>query len=278
MIFERFLGRRKQEPQREAEVSEAFKASRAVDVVDFVSREVAAMIKPGITIGDIERFVAEITKPTGAQLYFKGYRGYPSSMSLPVNDEVVHTPPSKRILREGDLLKMEFGVALNARHAVVEWTFPIGKISAEDQALLNGAHDALLAGLKQIRIGARVGAISFAIHKALQTAGLSPSHHFVGYGIGAQPVCPPQIPCFSPYTDESQIVGQRLRKGMILAILVIAHQGEPTYRVNQDGWTVRTVDGRKAALFSRMVEVTDEGATILTKAPVFGSLGETAFP
>ena len=227
------------------------------------------MIRPDIRTVEIERLVAKITKPTGAHLYFKGYRGYPSIISLPVNDELVHTPPSKRILREGDLLKMEFGVALDSRHAVVEWTFPVGRISLEDQTLLEGAHNALLAGLGEVRTGARLGAVSFAIHRALTASGLSPNRDFVGYGIGTQPVMSPQIPCYSSCTDETQVGGPRLCKGMVLAILVIAHQGKSACFVNPNGWGVRTTDGRKAALFSRMIEVTDGGAKILTRDPVF---------
>jgi methionyl aminopeptidase len=267
MNFGRLFGKPRSLPP--SLTSEALKASRAVDVVDFVSREVAEIIKPGITTEEIERYVAEIVRPTGATLYFKGYRGYPSILSLPVNDEIVHTPPSKRRLQEGDLLKMEFGVALRERHAVIEWTFPVGRISAEDQSLLVSAYAALQAGVAQVRTGARVGAISFAIQKALKAAGLSPNQQFVGYGIGERAHMEPQIPCFSHYVDESQIGGPRLPAGKVLAILVIAHQGASECFVDRDRWTVRTKDGKKAALYSRMVEVTDEGAKILTKDPVF---------
>lgn len=253
-------------PQVKENLPSPPKTDDPVVLLDFVYKDLGSFVKPGISTRDIESRIQGLISETPAVPYFKGYKGYPSIVSTPVNFEVVHTPPTKRRLQDGDILKVEFGLKLNAEHAFVGWTFALGSISPERAKLLTGTHNALAAALREIRSDARVGAISQAVESELTHHGLYPSHEFVGYRIGQQPTMKPAIPCFSsaPVDRTSTI-----KTGMKLALIVIAHAKEPELRVKSDYWTVHDTQHADSAYFSAMVRVTDAGFEQLNQYPVW---------
>lgn len=235
-------------------------------LIGFIYQEIEKQVAPGVSTKDIEDRIQRVVSQTAAVPYFKGYRGYPSIISTPVNFEVVHTPPTTRALARGDLLKIEFGLKIENEHSFVGWTFPVGKISEKRAKLLVGAHRALQSGLTEIRDSANVGSISLAIENELLRRGLYPSREFQGYQIGSQPSMSPAIPCFAEGPVAKTPV---IKSGMKLAVIVIAHATPPKLRLNPDNWTVHDGLRGDSAYFSALVRVTDSGYELLTQHPTW---------
>ena len=217
-------------------------------------------VKPGVTTKELDKFAEELTEKRGAKPAFKGYRGYPHSLCTSINEEVVHGMPSARILKEGDIVGLDFGVCYKGFFGDATITLPVGKIAPGALKLIEATEQSLYAGIEQAKDGNRLGDISAAVQRTVESAGFSVVRDFVGHGIGRNLHEEPQIPNFGKKGR-----GIELKSGMILAIEPMVNQGDYKVRVLQDGWTVITEDGKLSAHFEHSIAITDNGPDILSK-------------
>lgn len=228
--------------------------------------EMREFTKPGITTADLEAIAEEKIRKTGAKSAFLGYPGpkrpFPSVLCASVNDEVVHGIPSrKRVLKEGDIVSLDFGVIWKGYFGDAALTVPVGKISEEARALLDATEKALLAGIEKAVEGNRVSDISAAIQQTVEARGFSVVRQFVGHGIGRRMHEEPQIPNF---VDGALMGRPRLKAGMVLAIEPMVNMGSWGVKVLEDGWTAVTEDGSLSAHFEHTVAVTPNGPELLS--------------
>ncbi len=228
-----------------------------------VLAELATMVAPGVTTGDLDQAAEKLVRDGGAEPAFKGYRGYPSTLCASVNDQVVHGIPSNRALHEGDIISLDMGVKLNGFFGDSAVTVPVGKVSEEAATLLRVTRESLEKGIAQVKLGARVSDIGHAIQLHVEAHGFSVVREFVGHGIGAALHEEPQI---ANYGEPGR--GPRLAEGMTLAIEPMVNIGRPAVKVLGDGWTAVTKDGSLSAHFEHTVAVTKDGPLVLTLRPV----------
>ena len=215
--------------------------------------------KPGITTIELDRYSEEMAKKKGAKPAFKGYRGYPFALCASVNAEVVHGMPSNRILKSGDIISLDFGVYYKGYYGDAAVTIPIGDISEEAMKLLKITEQSLYDGIRQAKVGNRLGDISSVVQNRVEAAGFSVVRDFGGHGIGKRLHEEPHVPNYG--------IGGRgieLKSGMVLAIEPMVNTG--TYKVNilDNGWTVVTEDGKLSAHFEHTVAITEQGPVILS--------------
>jgi methionyl aminopeptidase len=229
-------------------------------VVHDILRELAAAALPGTSTAELDRLAETRTRDRGAEPAFLGYHGYPASVCISVNDEVVHGIPSpRRVLREGDLVGLDFGVVLGGYYGDSAITVPVGRISDAARRLLEVTEGALAAAVAAARADARVGDIGAAVQAHVEAHGFSVVRDFVGHGIGRRLHEPPQVPNYG-----SQGTGPRLRPGMVLALEPMVNAGRFEVETLEDGWTAVTKDGSLSAHFEHTVAVTENGPEILT--------------
>jgi methionyl aminopeptidase len=232
---------------------------RANALVQKVLDAVAAMVRPGVTTWDLDRVAEEMTLRAGARPAFKGYRGFPGSLCTSVNEEVVHGIPNKRrVLEEGDILSVDFGVLLEGYYGDSARTLPVGRVPAEARRLLRVTREALERGIGAARPGGRLSDISHAIQTHVEAAGFSVVREFVGHGIGSSLHEDPQVP---NYGDPG--TGPVLKEGLVLALEPMVNEGGSDVRVLSDGWTAVTADGSRSAHFERCLAVTADGTRVL---------------
>jgi len=218
-------------------------------------------IKPGITTLKLNNLAEAFILKMGAVPSFKGYHGYPGAICTSVNDEVVHGIPSERILLDGDILSIDIGAYLNGYHGDAAKTYPVGKISTENQKLINVCRESFYEGLKFAKEGFHLHDIGEAIQKHVEANGFSVVRDFVGHGIGANMHEAPQIPNYRPKNR-----GPKLSRGMTLAIEPMINAGTyDVYIVSDDGWTVKTADGENSSHYEHTVLITNAEPEILTK-------------
>ena len=233
---------------------------KAGAIVAQILDEMGAMIEPGISTADIDRLAERRIKELNAEPAFKGYHGYPACVCISVNDEVVHGIPSvKRILKDGDIVGLDFGVVYEGWFGDSAKTFPVGKISVEAQKLIDGTREGLLRGIAQCVEGNRVFDIGHAIQNYVEGLGYSVVREFVGHGIGRALHEEPQIPNYGPKGK-----GVQLKSGMVLAIEPMINAGGHEVKVLKDGWTAVTQDHSLSAHFEHTVAITPRGPEILT--------------
>jgi methionyl aminopeptidase len=221
----------------------------------------AEHVRPGITTAELDRIAEDfITSQRGAPT-FKGYRGYPAAICTSPNDMVVHGIPGPYALVEGDILSVDVGVTLRGFVADSAYTFAVGEISEEAEALLEACQAALAAGIEQARLGNHVGDISAAVQRTTEEAGFSVVRSLVGHGVGRAMHEEPQVPNFG---EPGR--GPLLREGMTLAIEPMINAGDPDVYLASDHWSISTVDGSLSAHFEHTVAVTEQGPRILTGA------------
>ena len=236
-------------------------------VVHEVLEELARAVAPGVSTADLDRLAAEAARARGAAPAFLGYHGYPASLCISVNDEVVHGIPSgKRVLREGDLVGLDFGAVKDGFFGDAARTVAVGFVAEAAIRLVAAARDALAAGIAAARPGARVGDIGAAVQALVESRGFSVVREFVGHGIGRLLHEPPHVPNFGRAGT-----GEPLRPGMVLAIEPMVNAGGPEVEVLDDGWTAVTADGSLSAHFEHTVAVTENGPEILTLPPGAGA-------
>lgn len=219
------------------------------------------LVAPGVTTADLDAFAERAARDAGAEPAFKGYRGYPASLCASVNEEVVHGIPSTaRPLKEGDIISLDMGVKLDGFFGDSAITVPVGRVAPEVESLLRVTQESLVRGIAEVRAGARVSDIGFAVQSWVETHGFSVVREFVGHGVGRALHEEPQVPNYGPRGR-----GPRLAEGMVLAIEPMVNMGRPAVRVLADGWTAVTKDGSLSAHFEHTVAVTTDGADILTR-------------
>ncbi len=235
--------------------------ARASRIVVKALKAIRGILSPGITTGEIEKIAEEIIYSEGGTPTFKGYRGYPASLCVSVNEEVVHGIPSlERRLKQGDIVSIDIGVTCQGYIGDAAVTLPVGKVSEEAGRLMRVTEEALYAGIEMARPGNRLTDISHAIQVHAEQAGYSVVRAFVGHGVGKTLHEEPQVPNFGPPGK-----GPRLRPGMTLAIEPMVNEGSYHVVILDDGWTAKTRDGRLSAHFEHTVHITDNGPEILTK-------------
>lgn len=218
-------------------------------------------IQPGRTTIELDRLAESCVTKHGAVPAFKGYRGFPASVCVSINEEVVHgIPSSSRRLEEGDIVSLDFGVLKDGYYGDGALTVPVGEVSDEAQRLLRIARESLYIGIAQAKEGAHLGDISHAIQQHAEGAGYFVVRAFVGHGIGAHLHEAPQVPNFGPPGQ-----GPTLRPGMVLAIEPMVNAGTHDVRTLDDQWTVVTADRSLSAHFEHTVAITNNGTEILTQ-------------
>jgi methionyl aminopeptidase len=239
------------------EIDKARASNRIVAEVLSVLRE---KVKPGVTTRELDKIAEGVTEKRGARPAFKGYRGYPYSLCTSVNEEVVHGMPSNRILVEGDIIGLDFGVCYQGLYGDSAITLPVGRVSEQAIRLMQVTEQSLYSAIHQACDGNRLGDISAAVQETVEAAGYSVVRDFVGHGIGKNMHEDPQIPNFGKKGR-----GIELKRGMILAIEPMVNAGKYKVKILSDGWTVITVDGSLSAHFEHSVAITDNGPEILSK-------------
>jgi methionyl aminopeptidase len=229
-------------------------------IVAEVLSKLREKVKPGVRTRDLDKFAEEIAEKRGAKPAFKGYHGYPYALCISINEVVVHGMPSDRVLEEGDIVGLDFGVYYQGFFGDATITLPVGKVSEKALRLMRVTEQSLYAGIEQARDGNRLGDISAAVQLTVENAGYSVVRDFVGHGIGKNLHEEPQIPNFGKKGR-----GIELKRGMVLAIEPMVNAGEYKVKILSDGWTVITDDGSLSAHFEHSVAITDNGPDILSK-------------
>jgi methionyl aminopeptidase len=229
-------------------------------VVHHILDELARAAVPGVTTLELDRLAAARTRERGATPAFLGYHGYPASLCISVNDEVVHGIPSaRRVLREGDVVGLDFGVVKDGFYGDAARTVAVGAALPVALRLLEVTCDALLAGVAAAVPGGYVGDIGAAVQAHVEARGFSVVREFVGHGIGRRLHEPPHVPNFGEPGS-----GERLRPGTVLAIEPMVNAGGFHVATTEDGWTAVTLDGSLSAHFEHTVAVTEVGPRVLT--------------
>jgi len=224
-------------------------------------------VKPGIKTKELDNIAAKELKKRGAKASFKGYRGFPASLCVSINNEIVHGIPGKRKLHDGDIVSLDFGAIFNGFQADAAMTVGVGKINSTAKQLIETTKGALEAGIRAARPGARLGDISAAIQSyAEEKNGFRVVREYTGHGIGREMHEEPQIPNHTePPHGLMPGTGPELRKGMTLALEPMVNVGDWRTRVGADLWTVFTADGSLSAHFEHTIAVTDGEPEVLTK-------------
>lgn len=227
-------------------------------VLDALKKHVA----PGVVTRELDELAEALILKNGCVPAFKGYRNYPASLCISVNEEIVHGIPGRRMLYEGDIVSLDIGVKLDGFYGDAAITVPVGKVSPEAEKLMHVTREALYQGIGQARPGNRLSDISHAVQTWVERHGFSVVRDFVGHGIGRHLHEEPQIPNFGkPH------FGPRLREGMVLALEPMVNTGSYEVKILDDGWTAVTVDGKYSAHFEHSIAVTDADPLILSELP-----------
>lgn len=252
--------------------NELHKMWAANQVVREVLQQIGSLIRPGMSTGEIGDRALELVKEHKVVPAFLGYGSppFPAAVCVSVNDEIVHGIPSaRRILRDGDIVSVDFGVAKDGYFGDSARTFAVGQISAEAAQLLEVTEAALERAIEQCVVGNRVRDISRAVQDHVEQHGFSVVRSFVGHGIGRQMHEDPPVP---NYVGKGK--NPRLKEGMVLAIEPMVNMGVPDVTVDDDGWTARTKDGKLSAHFEHSVAITSEGPWVLSRLDTSVDLAE----
>jgi methionyl aminopeptidase len=242
--------------QREIE-----KIRKACLIVTEILERLQEHIRPGVTTWDLNALSEDLAARQHAKPAFKGYHGYPFSLCTSVNAEVVHGMPSRnRLLKEGDLISIDFGVMIDGYYGDAAVTVPVGSVSDQARELCRVTEESLYEGIRQAHPRNRLSDISHAIQQYVETRGFSVVREFVGHGIGQKLHESPQIPNYGPAGK-----GVVLKPGMVLAIEPMINQGGAEVEILDDQWTAVTVDRKLSAHFEHTVAVTENEPDILTK-------------
>jgi len=244
--------------QRELELMQ--QGGRIVATVLAAIRE---KLRPGQTTEEIDQIAEQTVTRLGATASFKGLYGFPASICISLNDEIVHGIPSpRRVLEEGDIVSLDFGAFYEGLHADSAVTLPVGRVSEEARRLLLCTEKGLERGIAQARVGRRLGDISWAIQAYGEAKGYGIVRQYVGHGVGRNLHEEPQVPNFGPPGR-----GVALRAGMTLAIEPMYNVGTEKTRVLDDKWTVVTEDRKLSAHFEHTIAITEGEPLVLTKLP-----------
>ena len=220
------------------------------------------MIRPGITTKEIDTRIRTYIEKCGAVPSFLGYGGFPGSACISLNNEVIHGIPSdRRILSEGDIVKIDVGARYRGYNGDSARTYPVGKVSDEALKLISVTERSFWEAAKVLRAGCRIGDIGFAVENFVISNGFSVVRDYVGHGVGADLHEDPEIPNFG-----TRGRGQRLYADMTVAIEPMVNAGGAAVKVHGDGWTVLTLDGKLSAHYENTIAITDGEPIVLTDA------------
>ncbi|MEM5008370.1 type I methionyl aminopeptidase [Priestia megaterium] len=228
-------------------------------IVALTHQELKKHIAPGITTIELDAIAENFIRQHDAIPSFKGYNGFRGSVCASVNEELVHGIPGERKLNEGDIISLDIGAKFGGYHGDSAWTYGVGKISLENQELLNVTEQSLYKGLAEANPGERLSNISHAIQQYAESRNFSIVREYVGHGVGKDLHEDPQVPHYGPPNK-----GPRLRPGMVLAVEPMVNAGMRYVKTLPDNWTVVTVDGKMCAHFEHTIAITETGYEILT--------------
>ena len=221
----------------------------------------ASHVAPGVTTGEIDDLVADYCRRFGVKASFFGYGGFPGHLCVSINDEVIHGIPSdERVLREGDIVKIDVGACYRGYHGDSARTYPVGKISEEAAKLIAVTRESFYAGMAAARVGNRIGDVGHAVESLVTSHGFSVVRRYVGHGVGRAVHEEPDVP---NYGTPGR--GVRLCEGLVIAIEPMVNAGTFEVRELPDGWTVKTVDHRLSAHYENTVALTSDGVINLTE-------------
>ncbi|WP_368654498.1 type I methionyl aminopeptidase [Ornithinibacillus sp. 4-3] len=232
---------------------------KAGDLLVLCHKEIAKMIKPGITTMEIDTFVESFLKKHGATPEQKGYNDYPYATCASVNDEICHGFPRNEKLNDGDIVTIDLVVNLNGALADSAWTYAVGNVDDEGKRLMEVTKTSLYKGIEQAQVGNRIGDIGHAIQTYAEAEGFSVVRDFTGHGIGPTIHEAPQIPHFGLPNK-----GPRLREGMVITIEPMINEGKWESKMDANNWTARTIDKSRSAQYEHTLAITKEGPIILT--------------
>lgn len=242
------------------------KSDRELHTMDRANRLVLGTLQkvrdaagPGVATGELDRLAESEIRKQGGEPAFKGYRGFPATLCISVNDVIVHgIPNGSSRLCEGDVVSVDCGVLLDGYYGDAAITFPIGEVSPEARTLIDVTEECLREAVEQVRPGNRVGDVGAAVQRKAEAAGFGVVREFVGHGIGQSLHEDPQVPNYGRTGH-----GPLLKPGLVIAIEPMVTEGSWRVRIDGDGWTARTEDGKLAAHFEYSVAVTREGHRVL---------------
>ena len=233
----------------------------ANQIVGATLKMLAERIAPGISTKQLDRWAEAFARDLGAEPAFKGYRGFPGSLCVSLNEQVVHGIPSKKVIvKDGDIVSIDFGVKYKGYYGDSAVTLPVGKLSTRVRKLLDVTRESLYKGIEKVQVGNRIEDISKAVQQHVEVNGFSVVRQFVGHGIGTSLHEAPEIPNYSRSEQTP-----RLLPGMVLAIEPMVNLGKYDVKVLADGWTVVTQDRSPSAHFEHSVAVTEDGPLILSE-------------
>lgn len=221
--------------------------------------EVAERIQPGIPIAILDKIAEEYIRDHQGIPSFKGYNGYPASLCISINDVVVHGIPKNQILNDGDIVSVDCGAYKNGFHGDYAYTFAVGSISEEKRLLIERTKQSLYLGIEQAKAGNTTGDIGFTVQKYVESFGYGVVRDLCGHGIGKRLHESPEIPNFGKPKK-----GYPLRKGMVFCIEPMINLGSYKVFMENDGWTIRTYDGKPSAHFEHQVALTENGTEVLS--------------
>ncbi len=219
-----------------------------------------AMVAPGVTTREIDRAVHRFIKSHGAEPSFLGFNGFPASVCISVNDEIIHGIPGHRVLKEGDIVSIDVGAFKDGYHGDCAATYPCGQISEEARRLIEVTRQSFFEGLKFAREGYRLPDLSGAIQRYVEANGFSVVREYVGHGIGRKMHESPEVPNYL----EPKAGRPRFLRGMTIAVEPMVNAGRAGVMVMPDGWTVKTADGRLSAHYENSILITDGEPELLT--------------
>ena len=246
-------------------MGELMKMHRACTIVVDTLKLLAEAAVPGVTTKELDTIANAAIRNAGAKPAFLGYRGYPATLCISVNEEVVHGIPGKRKLKEGDIVGLDLGCIVDGFFGDAARTVAVGRASEAAQRLMRVTEEALHAGIAQCHPGKRVGDIGSAVQEHAEGQGYAVVREFVGHGIGTSLHEDPQVPNYGPAGRR-----ERLVPGMCLAIEPMVNVGSPEVKVLSDGWTAVTRDGSLSAHFELSIAVMPEGPWVLSDPYPFG--------
>ena len=239
------------------------KMKKSGEILASLHKEIAKMIRPGISTMDIDRFVEKYLEERGAYPEQKGYQGYEYATCASINDEICHGFPREDLLKDGDLVTIDMVVNVDGWLADSAWSYPVGNISEEAQKLLDVTKKALYLGIEQSFVGNRLGDIGHAIQSYVESQGFSIVRDFVGHGIGRDMHEDPQV---LHYGTPGR--GQRLVEGMVMTIEPMVNIGDYRMKLDDNGWIARTIDGSLSAQYEHTIAIRKDGPIILTNQEI----------
>lgn len=216
-------------------------------------------VKPGITTAELDIMAEEFITKHGAKPSFKGLYGFPSSLCISVNEQVIHGIPGEYMLKDGDIVGIDCGACIDGFHGDAARTFPVGNISSDAQKLIDITKESFFKGIEYAKVGNKLGDVSHEIQSYVEAAGFSVVRDFVGHGIGANVHEDPNVPNFGKAG-----IGPDLVKGMVLAIEPMVNIGNHKVKTLRNGWTVVTRDSSLSAHYENTVAILSDGPEILT--------------